>query len=81
LLHSKLSEKGRGARKSTKRVITPKRTWTANSGRIKGVVGKSGKAFNISLTSNDASDFGEYLSENLDGFYEAFLAIKQEKSK
>lgn len=81
LLHSKLSEKGRGARKSTKRVTTPKRTWTANSGRIKGVVGKSGKAFNISLTSNDASDFGEYLSENLDGFYEAFLAIKQEKSK
>ena len=81
LLHSKISEKGRVVRKTNKRTVNPKRTWTANGGRIKGVVGKSGKAFNISLTSNDASDFGTYLSENLDGIYQSFLSTKQEKSE
>lgn len=81
LLLSKLSEKGRALRKKTKRATTEKRTWTANGGRIKGVVGKSGKAFSVSLTSTDASEFGNYLAENLDGFYEAFLSSKQEKTK
>lgn len=81
LLHSKISEKGRTVQKINKRTASPKRTWTANGGRIKGVVGKSGKAFNISLTSNDASDFGAYLSENLDGIYASFLSAKQEKSE
>ena len=81
LLLSKLSEKGRAVRKKTKRAAPAKRTWTANGGRIKGVVGTSGKAFSVSLTSVDASEFGEYLSENLDGLYQAFLSSKQEKTK
>lgn len=81
LLHSKISAQGPNVGKATKRAVNPKRTWTANSGRIKGVVGKSGKAFNISLTSNDASGFGAYLSENLDGLYQSFLSTKQEKSE
>jgi ParB family chromosome partitioning protein len=81
LLLSKLSEKGRAVRKKTKRATLEKRTWTANGGRIKGVVGKSGKAFSVSLTSTDASEFGDYLAENLDGLYEAFLSSKQEKTK
>lgn len=81
LLLSKLSEKGRAVRTKAKRAAPEKRTWTANGGRIKGVVGKSGKAFSVSLTSTDASEFGDYLSENLDGLYEAFLSSKQEKTK
>jgi len=81
LLLSKLSEKGRALHKKTKRATPEKRTWTANGGRIKGVVGKSGKAFSVSLTSTDASEFGNYLAENLDGLYEAFLSSKQEKTK
>nr|WP_303626309.1 plasmid partitioning protein RepB [Roseovarius sp. M141] len=81
LLLSKLSEKGRAVRKKTRRAAPAKRTWTANGGRIKGVVGKSGKAFNVSLTSTDASEFGDYLAGNLDGLYEAFLSAKQEKTK
>lgn len=81
LLLSKLSEKGRAVRKKTKRAGPKKRTWTANGGRIKGVVGKSGKAFSVSLTSTDASEFGDYLAENLDGFYQSFLSSKQEKKK
>lgn len=81
LLLSKLSEKGRALRKKSKRATPEKRTWTANGGRIKGVVGNSGKAFSVSLTSTDASEFGNYLAENLDGLYEAFLSSKQEKTK
>ena len=81
LLLSKLSEKGRAVQKKTKRASPEKRTWTANGGRIKGVVGKSGKAFSVSLTSTDASEFGDYLAENLDGLYQAFLSSKQEKTK
>jgi len=81
LLRSKISAQGKKVRKAPKRTTNPKRTWTANSGRIKGVIGKSGKAFSISLTSNDASDFGAYLSENLDGLYQSFLSTKQEKSE
>lgn len=81
LLLSKLSEKGRSVRKKTKRAGQDKRTWTANGGRIKGVVGKTGKAFSVSLTSSDASEFGDYLAENLDGLYQAFLSSKQEKTK
>jgi ParB family chromosome partitioning protein len=81
LLHSKISAKGRAVKRAAKRSASPKRTWTANGGRIKGVIGRSGKAFNISLTSNDASDFGTYLSQNLDGLYESFLSTKQENSE
>lgn len=81
LLYSRISAQGKRVGKTAKRSASPKRTWTAKGGRIKGVVGKSGKSFNISLTSNDASGFGEYLSENLDGLYESFLSTKQEKSE
>lgn len=81
LLLSRISGKGRGVRKAAKRASPPKRTWTANGGRIKGVLGKSGKAYSISLTSNDASEFGAWLSDNLDGIYETFLSSKQEKTR
>jgi ParB family chromosome partitioning protein len=81
LLLSRLSQTGRGGGKAAKRKTPATRTWAANNGRIKGVVGKSGKAFRVSLTSTDAAEFGEYLSESLDGLYEAFLSTKQEKTK
>ena len=81
LLHSKLSQRGRGRRKTPTRTAPKKHTWTANKGRIKGVIGQSGRAYSISLTSNDATEFGTYLSEQLDGLYETFLSSKQEKSK
>ena len=49
-----------------------KETWTAGEGKIKGVIGRSGKAYNISLTAEDAGAFGEYLSKNLDQLYKEF---------
>lgn len=81
LLLSKLSDKGRARRKPTRRATPAKRTWTANGGRVKGVVGQSGKAFSMSFTAQDGPEFGSYLAENLDQIYKNFLASKQEKTE
>ncbi|SEO11652.1 plasmid partitioning protein RepB [Palleronia pelagia] len=80
LLHSKLSEAGRAPKRKSARSIPQKRTWTAGKGRIKGVIGRSGKAYNISLTAQDSAEFGDFLSGQLDKLYGDFLAKKEEQS-
>lgn len=67
-----------GQPSSRTRAKPEKRTWAANGGRIKGVVGRSGKAYAISLTSKDSADFGAYLAANLDRMYEEFLSSREE---
>lgn len=80
LLHSKLSEAGRAPRRKKPRTAPQKRTWTAGQGRIKGVIGRSGKAYSISLTARDSAEFGDFLSGQLDRLYSDFLAHKEEQS-
>ena len=80
LLHSKLSEAGRAPKHKSARSTPQKRTWTAGKGRIKGVIGRSGKAYNISLTAQDSAAFGDFLSGQLDKLYGDFLAKKEEQS-
>lgn len=80
LLHSKLSEAGRAPKRKSARTKPQKRTWTAGKGRIKGVIGRSGKAYNISLTAQDSAEFGDFLSGQLDKLYGDFLAKKEEQS-
>ncbi|MAB08337.1 MAG: plasmid partitioning protein RepB [Rhodobacteraceae bacterium] len=80
LLHSKLSEAGRAPKHKSARSTPQKRTWTAGKGRIKGVIGRSGKAYNISLTAQDSAEFGDFLSGQLDKLYGDFLAKKEEQS-
>ena len=80
LLHSKLSEAGRAPKRKSARSTPQKRTWTAGKGRIKGVIGRSGKAYNISLTAQDSAEFGDFLSGQLDKLYGDFLAKKEEQS-
>lgn len=58
-----------------------KQTWTPSGGKIKGVIGQSGKLYSISLSSSDAAAFGSYISENLDALYLAFNDTRKEKSK
>ena len=65
-------------KKRSAKVAPAKRTWTAGEGRIKGVIGKSGRAYSISLTSKDSAGFGEFLSENLDQLYADYLAQSEE---
>jgi ParB family chromosome partitioning protein len=77
LVHSKLAQVGRAPSKR-KKAGTDKRTWTAGKGRIKGVIGRTGKAYNISLTSKDSTAFGTFLAENLDTLYADFLAKTEE---
>lgn len=77
MLHSKVAETGRAPTRRAAKAAPKKRTWTANQGKIKGVIGRTGKAYNISLTSKDSAAFGTFLSENLDRLYADF--IKQTK--
>lgn len=80
-LHSKLAEAGRAPKSRKTRATPKKRTWTAGKGRIKGVIGRSGKAFSISLTAQDSTEFGDFLSGRLDQLYSEFLATKEEQSE
>ncbi|MEM8575960.1 MAG: plasmid partitioning protein RepB [Pseudomonadota bacterium] len=79
-LHSKVAEAGKTPKRRTTRAAPAKRTWTAGGGRIKGVIGRTGRAYNISLTSKDSAAFGEFLSENLDELYAAYLRKAEETS-
>jgi len=80
ILHSKVAEAGRVPKRRSAKAAPAKRTWTAGEGRIKGVVGRTGRAYNISLTSKDSAGFGEFLSENLDQLYADYLAQSEETS-
>ena len=80
ILYSKVTEAGRVPKRRSAKASPAKRTWTAGEGRIKGVVGKSGRAYSISLTSKDSAGFGEFLSENLDQLYADYLAQSEETS-
>ena len=80
ILHSKVAEAGRAPKRRSAKAAPAKRTWTAGEGRIKGVIGRSGRAYNISLTSKDSAAFGEFLSENLDQLYAEFLSNTEETS-
>ena len=79
-LHSKVAEVGRAPKRRSTKAAPVKRTWTAGGGRIKGVIGRAGRAYNISLTSKDSAVFGEFLSENLDELYAEFLRKTEETS-
>lgn len=80
LLHSKVAAAGRVPKRRPAKAAQKKRTWTANQGRIKGVIGRTGKSFSISLTSKDSAAFGTFLSENLDRLYTDFLTKAEETS-
>ncbi len=77
---SKLAEAGRAPKRGRSKAAPAKRTWIAEEGRVKAVIGRSGRAFNISLTSRDSAAFGEFLSENLDQLYAEFLSQTEETS-
>jgi len=81
ILYSKVAEAGRVPKRRAAKATPVKRTWAAGEGRIKGVIGRSGRAYNISLTSKDSAAFGEFLSENLDQLYADFLSQSEETSK
>lgn len=80
ILHSKVAEAGRAPKRRSAKASPAKRTWTAGEGRIKGVIGRAGRAYSISLTSKDSAAFGEFLSENLDELYAEFLRKTEETS-
>lgn len=80
MLLSKVTESGRPPKRRGSKATPSKRTWMAGEGRIKGVIGRTGRAYSISLTSKDSTGFGEYLSENLDQLYADYLSQSEETS-
>lgn len=80
LLHSRVTEAGKAPKRRAAKAAPAKRTWTAEDGRIKGVIGRSGRAYTISLTSKDSAAFGAFLSENLDKLYADYLSQLEETS-
>lgn len=81
IVHSKVKEAGALPKRRRAKAPSAKRTWTAGEGRIKGVVGRAGRAYTISLTSKDSTAFGEFLSENLDRLYADFQSSSKGDSK
>ncbi|MEM6931988.1 MAG: plasmid partitioning protein RepB [Pseudomonadota bacterium] len=79
-LLSKVVQAGRAPKPKRAKAPIAKRTWTAGDGRIKGVVGRSGKAYTISLTSKDSAAFGAFLTDNLDQLYADFVTRSEEAS-
>ena len=51
-------------------------SWAAESGPIAASYRDTGKTFSLSLTSNDASEFGRFVSSRLDDLYQAFKDTK-----
>jgi len=58
-----------------------KQTWTPPEGTIKGSFGKSGKGFQLALTSADAAEFGAFIAGRLDELYSEFNRSHKEKTK
>ncbi|RCS22616.1 plasmid partitioning protein RepB [Phyllobacterium salinisoli] len=71
LLFSHLSGTGK---KPVRKGFQPKpaRVWAAADKQVTGDIRNTGKSFSLALKARDAGRFGEYLTENLDRFYEAF---------
>jgi ParB family chromosome partitioning protein len=71
---------GTKSKKAIKKALAPRndRTWAAADRSVSATIKNTGKAFNLALTAKDAGEFGEYISEHLDGLYEAFKASKKE---
>ena len=65
-------------RKVTRKVAAPSGAgaWTADDQRVAASYRKSGKAFSLSLTSQDAGAFGDFISSRLEALYRDFKAAK-----
>ena len=81
LVHSRLSGTGIKPKARSRRKAPQRRAWTANNGRIKGVIGRAGKAFTISLTAQDSAEFGTFIEQRLDALYQSYLEENQENEQ
>ena len=72
----------RGARSKgpVRKALSPRaqRNWAPADKSVSATIKNTGKGFNLTLTAKDASAFGEYISANLDGLYDAFRASTQQ---
>ncbi|MGV8856736.1 MAG: plasmid partitioning protein RepB [Devosia sp.] len=63
-------------RRKSPKAKTTVGTWMAQDETVKAVFSGSAKAFSLKLSAPRSGEFGRYLSENLEEFYDVFLASK-----
>lgn len=65
-----------------RKALTPRsqRSWTPPDKAVNATIRNTGKAFNLTLTARDAGAFGEYISANLEGLYEAFRTSERQST-
>lgn len=68
--------KSRTSSRRTNAVRQPERSWTLTNSSVKVVAKDGGRVFTLAVKSKEASEFGSYISENLERFYEDYLRSK-----
>jgi len=73
-----LLEAVKSARKQNRKPAASTQTggWSASDNLLAATFTNSGKVFSLSLKSKDASEFGQYISSNLEALYRAFKEAK-----
>lgn len=73
-----LLEAVKTARKQNRKPAASTQTggWSASDNLLAATFTNSGKVFSLSLKSKDASEFGQYISSNLEALYRAFKEAK-----
>lgn len=67
------------SRKSTRKAVSRKAelaSWAPNDKMVAASIQNTGKTYSLSLKSKHASEFGQFISSNLDSLYQAFMAAK-----
>jgi ParB family chromosome partitioning protein len=54
-------------------------SWAADDNLVAASMQNTGKTYSLSLKSKNASEFGQFISSNLDSLYQAFMAAKASK--
>jgi ParB family chromosome partitioning protein len=70
LIASRKSPRKSGARKAAMA------SWTAEDKMVAASIENTAKTYSLSLKSKHASEFGQFISSNLDSLYQAFIAAK-----
>lgn len=75
LIFAALNSTGKTVRKSVRQ--NEAEPWSPQDKSVSAAVKKAGKGITISFKDKDSGHFGVWISENLDGLYEAFRRSKQ----
>lgn len=76
-LFSALNKVGKPVKKTV--MVTQKTTWQPSDNAVSAQISNTGKAFMLSMRAKNASEFGRFLSDNLDRLYAEFVSAETGK--